>query len=66
MVDWLAQNNVTDWRLVMPKSRSNRKSQVIYAEAKGTALYSASELDLKMVDCFLDFQLIGDCPNMMM
>ncbi|KAL8091000.1 hypothetical protein AgCh_040183 [Apium graveolens] len=54
--------NVTGAKLRTPSSSNNLTVQVTYENAEATALYSASELDLETVGCFLEFQ-IGDFPS---
>lgn len=52
-------------RFVRLSSSSNLTIYVISAAVEAIALYSASELDMDSVPCFLDFQDMGDCPSMM-
>ena len=63
MADWLSQFRVIGLRFFISKSSSSLSNQVTSAAAEAIALYSASELDLDTVPCFLDFQEIGECPR---
>ena len=66
IVDLLSQFWVIGLRFFISRSSRSLTNQVISAAGDAMALYSASELDLKIVPCFLDFQEIGELPRNMM
>ena len=64
IADRLSQWSVMGLRFMRLSSSSNLTIQVISAVVEAIVLYSASELDLVIVHCFLDFHNIGDYLSM--
>ena len=52
------------FKFVTIRSSSNLTNQVTSVVAEAITLYSASELDLEIVLCLLDFYEMGDFPSM--
>lgn len=63
MADWLSQCRVTGVKFLILNSSSKRTSQVTSDAADAIDLYSASDEEREIVDCFLDFQTTGDWPS---
>lgn len=57
------KKRVTGLRLEALNSLSSLTTHVTSAATATIALYSASDEDLLIVPCFLDFHDIGDLPN---
>lgn len=59
----IVTKKVTGFKFVTLISSRRQTIQVISEAAKERARYSASDEDLETVDCFLDFQLMGELPR---